>query len=196
MPAKYLYMLAINFSPFPELSTKRLLLRRITKYDAPGILKLRSDETVMRFIDRERAKTLADAESFVRRIDDSLQANEGITWGIAFKEEPDLLIGTIGYWRIMKEHCRAEIGYMLRPDLWGKGIMKEALLEVIDTGFNSLKLHSIEAHINPENTASGNILQATGFVKEAHFKEDFYYEGTFRDTIIYSRLQDAVTVSQ
>ena len=189
-------MLAINFSPFPELSTKRLLLRRITKYDAPCILKLRSDETVMRFIDRERAKTLADAESFIRRIDDSLQANEGLTWGMALKEEPDLLIGTIGYWRIIKEHYRAEIGYMLRPDLWGKGIMKEALLEVINTGFNSLKLHSIEAHINPENTASGNILQSTGFVKEAHFKEDFYYEGTFRDTIIYSRLQDVVTVSQ
>ena len=79
---------------------------------------------------------------------------------------------------------------MLNPKFWKKGIMKEALLRVIDFGFDEMKLHSIEANINPDNEASAKILESTGFVKEAYFKEDFFFEGTFRDTIIYSRLQN------
>ena len=185
-------MLETNFIPFPILSTQRLLLRRIISQDAPAILQLRSNEMVMQYIDRERCQTLTDAEAFVKKINDALEFNEGITWGIALDEAPGILIGTIGYWRIMKEHYRAEIGYMLHPDHWKKGIMKEALLKVIDTGFNHLKLHSIEAHINPDNVASANILTSTGFVREAYFKENFFYKGTFRDTEIYSRLQDTI----
>ncbi|MBC7887338.1 MAG: GNAT family N-acetyltransferase [Ferruginibacter sp.] len=182
-------MLQPDFSSFPEIKTVRLLLRQITKKDAPEILRLRSNEDVMRYIDKERAATIMDAEVFINRILKSLNTNEGITWAIALKEYPETLIGTIGYWRLIKEHYRAEIGYMLNPNHWNKGIMKEALLKVIEVGFNDLKLHSIEAHINPGNAASASILTGAGFVQEAHFKENFFFNGTFRDTAIYSRLQ-------
>jgi len=77
---------------------------------------------------------------------------------------------------------------MLDPDFWGKGIMKEALLAAIDFGFNQMNLHSIEAHINPDNTASGMLLEKVGFVREAYFKEDFFFRGEFIDTAIYSLL--------
>ena len=192
MLLNFLKMLETNFTPFPHLTTNRLLLRRVTNDDAPAVLSMRSDERVMQYIDRPRAVTIDDAKAFIKRIEDALVTNEGITWGIELKDTPGLLIGTIGYWRIMKEHYRAEIGYMLHPDQWKKGIMKEALVTVIDAGFNIVKLHSIEANINPENIASANILRSTGFVKEAYFKESFFYEGTFKDAEIYSRLQDTV----
>ncbi len=182
-------MLQPDFSIFPEIKTARLLLRKLTNEDAIEIFKLRSDENVMRFIDKERAATIVDAETFINRIIQSLNNNDGITWAITLNEAPHILIGTIGYWRLIKEHFRAEIGYMLNPGYWKKGIMKEALLKVIDIGFNVLKLHSIEAHINPENGASAGILTSTGFIKEAHFKEDFFFDGTFKDTAIYSRLR-------
>ena len=88
-----------------------------------------------------------------------------------------------------KEHYRAEIGYVLNPAFWKKGIMKEAILAVLGYGFDVMHLHSIEANINPGNAASAGVLEATGFIKEAYFKEDFFFDGTFRDTIIYSRLK-------
>ena len=182
-------MLQPDFSIFPEIKTARLLLRKLTNEDAIIIFKLRSDENVMRFIDKERAATIVDAETFINRIIQSLNNNDGITWAITLNEAPHILIGTIGYRRLIKEHFRAEIGYMLNPGYWKKGIMKEAILKVIDIGFNGLKLHSIEAHINPENAASAGILTSTGFIKEAHFKEDFFFDGTFKDTAIYSRLR-------
>jgi ribosomal-protein-alanine N-acetyltransferase len=181
-------MLEPNFDPFPSLETERMLLRRIQVTDGPQVLLLRSSEETMKYIDKERAKNLEDALAFVTRVDNGLLTGDGITWGISLKEQPDLLIGSIGLWRIIKEHYRAEIGYMIHPDYWGKGLMKEAVLKTIEFGFNNIKLHSIEAHINPSNAGSAAVLESTGFVREAYFKEDFFFRGEFRDTAIYSLL--------
>ncbi|HWH61685.1 MAG TPA: GNAT family N-acetyltransferase [Ginsengibacter sp.] len=182
-------MLCPSFSPFPEIETQRLLLRRMTIDDAEVILYLRSNDEVMKYIDRERTKSIEEAKSFIDKIDASLNSNNGVMWGIMLKEKPRTLIGNIGYWRLIKEHYRAEVGYMLHPSFWKKGIMKEALLRVIDFGFAEMNLHSIEANINPGNEASAKLLESTGFIKEAYFKEDFFFDGEFRDTIIYSRLK-------
>ena len=183
-------MLQPNFSPFPQIITERLLLAAIQQKDAVELLKLRSSEIVMQFIDKERTKNLEDAAALIRRIEEDAINSDGITWKISFKKDPEKLIGTIGFWRIIKPHYRAEVGYMLHPDFWNKGFMKEALLAVIDFGFSNIELHSIEAHINPGNTASSKLLEAVGFVREAYFKEDYFFRDRFLDSAIYSLLNN------
>jgi ribosomal-protein-alanine N-acetyltransferase len=51
-----------------------------------------------------------------------------------------------------------------------------------------MNLHSIEANINPENIASRKLLEKTGFVREAYFKENYFFNGKFIDSEIYSLL--------
>ena len=177
----------INFDPFPQIKTERLLLRKITDADTEDIFKLRSDKNVMKYIGKKPIATIGEARDWGKLIQDSLQNNSGITWGIT-EAEKESLIGTIGFWRIIKEHYRAEIGYMLLPQYWKQGFTKEAMLKVIDYGFREMKLHSIEAHINPKNIGSATVLEKTGFVREAYFKEDFFFDGAFEDTAIYSLL--------
>ncbi len=179
-------MLELNFSPFPEIKTKRLLLRRMTDADVPELLFLRSNEKVMQFIGREKTQSIEEAIAFVQRINTGVDANESIMWAITLAEKPDTMIGTICFWNILKDHYRAEVGYVLHPGFWSQGIMKEALMAVVDFGFNEMKLHSIAGHINPENAVSGIVLEKCGFVKEAYFKEDFYFRGKFSDTAVYS----------
>lgn len=181
-------MLSLVFTPFPEIKTQRLLLRSMTEADAPELLFLRSDETVMQYIGREKTKSLEEAKEFILKINTSVAANESIFWAIALQNNPGTLIGTICFWNISKEHYRAEVGYMLHPAHWNKGIMKEAILAAIDYGFGEIRLHSIEARINPDNKASGVVLEKTGFIREAYFKEDFYFRGKFGDTAVYSLL--------
>jgi [ribosomal protein S5]-alanine N-acetyltransferase len=182
-------MLEPNFTPFPELITERLLLRKLTPGDVPAIFILRSDERVLQFIGKEPAASLKEAEEFIERIDNTLASNEGILWGIVMRDDPTTVIGTICYWRLQPENYRAEIGYALHPDHWRKGIMREAIVKVLAYGFDIMKLHSVEGRINKENVASAATLEKTGFVKEAHLKEEFFFRGKFFDTIIYSRLQ-------
>lgn len=182
-------MLSLSFHPFPELTTQRLLLRQITKEDVAEIFFMRSDPTILRYVHREPAASLQEAQDFIDRVTANLATSEGIIWGIALQENPAVLIGNICYWRLDKDHHRAEIGYTLHPDHWKKGIMKEALLKVLDYGFTTMQLHSVEARIDPDNTASAGLLEATGFIREGYFKEDFLARGVFMDTAVYSRLQ-------
>lgn len=181
-------MLEPNFSPFPEIRTKRLLLRRVVNSDAAMILAMRSSEKVMQYIDKERATSIEDGLKFCNIINEAVDKNEGITWAISFREDPATLIGTIGFWRIIKENYRAEIGYMLHDAHWRRGIMQEAIEAVIKYGFSTLQLHSIEGHINPANAGSAGILEKNGFIREAYFKEDFFFRGKFLDSAIYSLL--------
>jgi ribosomal-protein-alanine N-acetyltransferase len=181
-------MLEINFLPFPNLETKRLVLRQINANDAEAILALRSNDEVMKYIPRPYLKTKEDALELIAMFDDKIENGIGINWGIYFLDEPEKLLGIIGHYRIKPEHFRAEVGYMLFPDHKGKGIVSEALKKVVEYGFNEMKLHSIEAILDPENKGSEKVLLKNGFVKEAHLIENEYYEGRFLDTMIYSIL--------
>lgn len=180
-------MLPVNFSPFPELITARLRLRCITESDTSAIFALRTNKDVLLYLDRDPMASEKEAESFVETVLNLLKKNEGILWVITHKDS-DKLIGTLGYWRIIKEHHRAEIGYQLTPAEWGKGIMKEALLKVIEYGFKTMKLHSIEANIHPGNIASAGLLESCGFIKEGYFRESYHHNGRFSDAAIYSLL--------
>nr|WP_315210593.1 GNAT family N-acetyltransferase [uncultured Flavobacterium sp.] len=180
-------MLTINFSPFPNLETERLLLRRVDSNDIKEIFALRSNPETMKYIPRPLVKTDEDALEHIAMIDSKIDSNEGINWAITLKDNSKL-IGIIGHYRIKPEHYRAEIGYMLLPEYQGKGIVSEAVREAVKYGFNNMNLHSIEAIIDPDNHASAKVLEKNGFVKEAHLKEYEFFEGRFLDTVIYSIL--------
>lgn len=116
-----------------------------------------------------------------------MKNNESIIWAITQKGDTKL-IGTICFWNIIKEHYRAEIGYSLLYDFQGKGIMQEAMSAIIKYGFEKMNLHSIEANVNPANESSIKLLERNDFIKEAYFKENYFYDGKFLDTAIYSLL--------
>ena len=71
-------MLELNFSPFPEIKTERLLLRRLTDADATEIFLMRSDEAVMKYIDREKPKSLDEAIAFIKLVNANIEKNEAI----------------------------------------------------------------------------------------------------------------------
>ena len=178
-------MLEVNFNPFPTLTTERLVLRQARLDDANEIFFLRSDPQVMKYLDKAPAQSLDEAVQFVQLLTESVNNNTAVYWAITLKGSHKM-IGNIAIWRIVKEHYRAEIGYTLYPEHHGNRIMSEAMTAVIDYAFNTMKLHSIEANINPENTASQKLLERHGFVREAYFKENYYFNGRFLDSVIYS----------
>ena len=180
-------MLTVNFHPFHDLETDRLILRRVDNNDYKEVLPLRSKPETMKYIPRPLLKNQDDALAHILMIETKIQNNEGINWAITVKGDPKL-IGVIGHYRIQLENYRAEIGYMILPEFNGQGIVTEAVKEVVKYGFETMKLHSIEAVIDPDNVASANVLEKNGFVKEAHLKENEFHEGRFYDSVIYSIL--------
>jgi ribosomal-protein-alanine N-acetyltransferase len=180
-------MLALNFTPFPELITERLLLRQLNLQDANELFLMRSDERVMQYLDRPRLQSVEEATAFLEKVMAQEVKNEAVTWVITMKGDTRM-IGNICYWQIEKEHYRAEVGYMMHAAYHGKGIMNEALAKVLEYGFNLMKLHSVQANVNPGNMASIKLLERNGFAREAYFKENYFYDGKFLDSAIYSLL--------
>lgn len=180
-------MLQPDFHPFPQLVTDRLILREVATNDANEIFFLRSDDGLLKYLDKAPERSVDETIAFLARIKKDLDSNNGILWGITLKDS-DVVIGTICYWRMQKEHYRAEIGYVLHPAQQGKGIMDEAVKAVLHYGFETMQLHSVEANVNPANENSMKLLEKNGFVKEAYFRENYYYNGKFLDSVIYSLL--------
>ncbi len=181
-------MLAFDFSPFPELQTDRLLLRRLKADDVENVYRLRSDPETMKYIPRPLVTDHEGAMSHINLINERIDQNEAINWAITLKGNPEF-IGIIGFYRTQHENFRSEIGYMLLPEYSGKGIITEAINLALQYGFTQMGLHSVEAVIDPENEASERVLQKNGFVKEAHFIENEYFDGKFLDTVVYSLLK-------
>lgn len=176
------------FDNFPNLETKRLYLTEFVKSDAEELFKMRSDDRVLKYLDRDPHKTVEESELMIEKMIYNYTSKAGINWIIRKKDTLDV-IGYIGYWRLIRENLRAEIGYAMKPKYWGNGYMQESLTKVIEFGFKEFCLHSIEGNVNPNNLSSIKLLEKFGFIREAYFKEDYFYNGKFLDSAIYSLLE-------
>lgn len=160
-------MMNLNFSHFPELATQRLKLRQLKGADINEFYILKSDERLLKGYHGTR-KTFEEARRFLGRLNDEIKMGESITWGIALKTE-NKLIGSISFWNICVEQCKAEIGYELVHEWHGQGIMCEALKAVAMYGFKTIGIKRIEALPYSANIASVRLLEKCGFSRIKEF---------------------------
>jgi RimJ/RimL family protein N-acetyltransferase len=80
----------------------------------------------------------------------------------------------------------AEIGYWLGEEYWGLGIATEAVLAVVDYGFQTFDIHRIFAGVFERNSASMRVLEKAGFKQEARLIKAITKEGQTMDEFIYA----------
>lgn len=154
------------FPSFTNLFTDRLLLRELKPDDAEQIFKIRTNARVNEFIDREPTRSLTESSKFINNILNAQIKEDAVMWAITLINDPQL-IGTVVYWHIVKDQDKAELGYEMLPEYFGKGIMREALMEVIRFGFETMQLKTIVAETREDNVRSVNALGKCGFEQTA-----------------------------
>ena len=159
-----------NFNPFPVLKTERLILRQLLITDDTEIFALRSDEQVNKYLNRQPSKTIEDAQAFIRAINENAIRNDSIYWAITLEGK---LIGTICLFDFSNDHSNAEIGYELLPFYQRQGLMQEAILKVLEFGFEHIGLQFITAITDPENEHSTRLLEKFNFKKQLKAGDDF-----------------------
>jgi [ribosomal protein S5]-alanine N-acetyltransferase len=96
-------------------------------------------------------------------------------------------VGSIGVYPQTDIHCRnAEMGYWLSEEYWGKGIMPEAIRQMVDYGFKNLDIDRIFARPFGSNTISQRVLEKAGFTLEAKFEKTIYKNGEYLDELFYA----------
>ena len=85
--------------------------------------------------------------------------------------ENEKLIGTFNISGIVRGYFQsAYLGYEVFKPYQGKGYMSKGISLLLNEAFEKLKLHRLEANIQPENIASIRLVSKAGFVKEGFSK--------------------------
>jgi len=94
----------------------------------------------------------------------------------------DAIAGTITLSQIFRKRFQnAYLGYLLGAGFTGKGYMSEGVRLVLRFAFLDLKLHRIEANVQPENEPSRAVLRRSGFTQEGFSRKYLKIGGRWRD---------------
>ncbi|MBC7934938.1 MAG: GNAT family N-acetyltransferase [Rhizobacter sp.] len=155
-------MLNKTFTPFPVLTTERFTLRQPAMDDEQEIFTLRSEREINKYLNRKPAYTIDDARNFINNVNENTDKGNSLYWAITFSDQ-NISVGTICIFSLSGENNKCEIGYELLTNFQGKGIMKEAVEEVIDYAFNTIKVQKIEAFSHRDNQGSIKLLEKLSF---------------------------------
>ena len=98
------------------------------------------------------------------------------------RNSDDAIVGQVNLSRIFRKAFQnAYLGYQLFNGFTGYGYMTEAVEMVLEFAFEKLKLHRIEANVQPDNLPSIGVLKRAGFAKEGFSKRYLKIGGKWRD---------------
>lgn len=89
------------------------------------------------------------------------------------------VIGKAGCWRL------PEVGYILHPRGWGRGLGREAMVAVIDHVFATTDVPALTADVDPNNAASIRLLESLGFVRTGQAKATLLIGDQWMDSLYY-----------
>ena len=81
----------------------------------------------------------------------------------------------------------AELGYLLLPRMWSRGIMSEAVRQICEIAFEELDIVRITGQVYEPNAASRRILEKNGFELEGILKKAVFKEGKIWNLCVYGK---------
>ena len=172
----------------PTLRADRIVLRWIEESDLDALYQVFAHPDVTRYWSTPPFERPEEAELLLHDIRTRFAQRELFQWGIA-RAEDDVLIGTVTLHRMDLSNRRAEVGFALAREAWGHGLMREALTTLIAFAFDDLRMHRLEADVDPDNDASLGLLERLGFQREGYLRERWIVAGAIRDTVLLGLLE-------
>jgi RimJ/RimL family protein N-acetyltransferase len=129
--------------------------------------------------------TLEDAEAWIA-------SNIGVEPVRNFAVDVDgQVAGSIGVTPFADVYRRsAEIGYWLAEDLWGRGIMTEAVGAATEHAFRTLAVVRVQAAVFEWNRASMRVLEKCGYELEGRLRRSVWKDGQLIDSVLYAIVRE------
>lgn len=181
------------FASFKNLETERLIIRPMRPTDLHDLfVMMNNSEVVNQTIALEPHNDLSETEDLLKAVLHNYAPESSTDWAIfAITLKPEnRCIGYCGFYAYASLFKRAEIGYALCQEFWGKGIVPEACQALVEYGFKELGLERIEATVYPENKGSVRVLEKLGMKLEGVLRNHVIREGRCRNRLIYSLLRN------
>ena len=161
--------------------TARMRLRTYVAEDLEAFHDLHSRPDVARYLPWDTRDEAASRSALARHRDPSLDKDgDGLTLA-ALDKETGRLVGELVLILRSVEHRGAEIGYVLHPDFWGRGLATEGARVLLDIAFTTLDLRRVVARLDARNTPSAAVLTRLGMRHEAHLVQNELFKGEWSD---------------
>ncbi len=174
-----------------NISTTRLSLTEISWNDLEEIHSLHSIFEVDEFntvgIPKDIEETREKIAPYIEAPNSTPQSK--YTWAIRLNDSNEF-IGLAGLSVSNDRFNIGEIFYKLNPKFWGKGYATEVSKKMIEVGFETFKLHRIEAGFATKNIKSKRVLEKSGMVKEGILRKILPIRGEWIDSSMYSILEE------
>jgi RimJ/RimL family protein N-acetyltransferase len=178
---------------FEPIRTERLLLRPVLSTDADELAERRNNPDVARW----QTWTLPYPAERAQQAVDEMAAMPGpVTdewWMLTIADLADTEIYGDLPIHLTWDGRSAEIGYSLAPAVWGKGYATEAVEAVCARLFQDGKVTRLSAMLHPDNTASAQVLERSGFVFEGHTLLSFWVGNDNSDDWLYGMTREQHT---
>jgi len=140
------------------IETERLILRHIEDHDLHSIFEYCSNPEVSKFTTWDPHKNLEDSQKLISYAKTNYQRGLSEPLAITFKENPDKLIGTVGWFWNSEINKSIEIAFALSPAFWGQGIVVEACGGLINEALNNNEILRITSRCIAENKPSARVM--------------------------------------
>lgn len=152
----------------PSLTTRRLLLRRFTKNDAPALLRILSDKDVNTFLPMFPLQRMDEARAFLyKNYLDTYARPWGCRYAICLKSDPI----PIGYINVADDDSH-DFGHGLAREFWHQGIITEAGQAVI-AQLRQWPVPYITATHDIRNPHSGGVMKNLGMTYRYSYEEQW-----------------------
>lgn len=172
----------------PEIKTKRLLLRPFQPDDLENVFRGLSHPDIIPYYG-VRYDSLDATKAQMEFFFDLEKNGTGMWWAICSLDN-SIFYGAGGLNSLSKEHKKAEIGFWLLPEYWGKGILSEAMPLISSYGFNQLRLHRIEGFVESKNENCKNAMKKSSFKQEGTMVDCEIKDGHFISLDIFALLNE------
>jgi [ribosomal protein S5]-alanine N-acetyltransferase len=152
--------------------TPRLTLRRARMTDLDDVHAMLSQPAAMRYWSTPEHETLEESRNWL-----DAMVGAGSESDDFLIEHQGRVIGKAGAWRL------PEVGFLLHPDHWGKGLAHEAMTAVIAHLFASHALPELTAEADPRNAASLRLLGRLGFLETGRAARTMQWRDEWCDSV-------------
>ena len=173
------------------LQTTRLTIRELEMTDINHVHQLLSLPETDEFNTLGIPETIQVTEKLLSEwvYNQNQRPRNGYVFGIDLKKN-NHFIGLISINPGKSNFKAAEVWFKIHKDFWRMGYTTEALIKLLDFGFNQLHLHRIEAGCAVENIASRKVLEKAGMTKEGIKRKNLPIRGEWKDSYFYGILAD------
>src|SRR5919199_1208762 len=150
-----------------------------------------------------RELSINDALNFIKTAHNDFESLSALHFAIEYKSMSQarnnypVFVGSIGLKNIDLINKKANLGYWIGEEYWGRGIATESVRLTINYAFYSsdLGLREIIAYVFPENKASIRVLEKNGMKKKRGEVNEYHeLSRRYRNSLKYSIVLDTVSM--